>query len=394
MHLLSESKTSASRLFRKKKIRPLSFRKFSIRSVFRNGIFVLLAAIFFVNLPSGWAQEEEDAEETLLAPDRNGDETVDRIAFRDETTDQVLDLLERLTGRSIIRPQALPAATFTFNSQQPMTREEAILALESMLSINGIGVAPLGELFLKVVPLAQVRTESPEFLMESTLGLVPSGRIVSRMLYLEFLGIDEIQTQLNLMITSGSGSIIPFPKANALLITDTVANLQAIEELLDEVDRPFSPQTETRFFPITYANAGELLAQVQLLAGVEGIPEMSTRTKLVADERSNQIIVVADRRQMNVFEELIEKLDVQAELTTKNEVIFLKYANAVDVASILSQLAGGSGGGFRSGIGGGAGTSGGFGGSAGGRGGLGAGRSSGSFGTGGGTSGGGFQSGS
>lgn len=290
------------------------------------------------------AEPESGAEPVdLIAPDEAAKATdmVEQIIFRDETTDQVLDLLERLTGRAIIRPQALPAATFTFNSQKAMTREEAILALQSMLSINGIGVTPMGDLFLKVVPLTRLRAEAPEFVTGSTLSLPSSGRIVSRMIQLEFLSLDEIQTQLNLMITQGSGSIIAFPKANAMLITDTVSNLQAIEQLLANMDRPFAPRTTTRFFPLKHAQATELVSQIQQLAGAEGVPELSGRTVITADERSNQIILVADQRQMGHFQELIEKLDVQAELNTRNEVIFLKHADALDVHSILSQLAGG-----------------------------------------------------
>ena len=70
------------------------------------------------------------------------------FSLRDETLAQVLYLLEQLTGRSVIRPQALPSPTFTFNSLAPLTRQEAILAIESLRSINGIGVAPLGEKFI------------------------------------------------------------------------------------------------------------------------------------------------------------------------------------------------------------------------------------------------------
>lgn len=294
------------------------------------------------------ADAEADAEipsdpEELMAPDSEGEseDMVDRIVFRDETTDQVLDLLERLTGRSIIRPQALPSATFTFNSQQPMTRDEAIIALQSMLSINGIGVTPMGDLFLKVVPLTRLQSEAPEFIDGSTLDLPASGRVVSRMIPLDFLSLEEVQTQLNLMITQNGGSLIPFPKANSILVTDTVSNLQAIEKLLGEMDQPFTPRTETNFYPIQYARATELVGQIQALAGTEGAPELSDRTVVTADERSNQVILVADSRQVPYFERLIEKLDVQAELVTQNEVVFLKHANSVDVASILSQLAGG-----------------------------------------------------
>jgi general secretion pathway protein D len=269
------------------------------------------------------------------------------ITFRDESTDQVLVMLERLTGRSIIRPQALPAATFTFTSQRPMTRDEAILAIQSMLSINGIGVTPMGDMFLRVVPLARVRSEAPEFLVEPASNLPASGRVVSRLLELNFLRIAEIQTQLNLLLSPNGGSIIPFEKSNALLVTDTVSNIQAMEQLLARVDRPTMPRSETRFYPVRFARASELVSQIQAFTAGPGGVELGAGTMITADERTNQIILVADPRQMAYFENLIQRLDVQADLMTRNEVLPLKHADAVQVASLLSQLVTGS----RSGMG-------------------------------------------
>ena len=59
------------------------------------------------------------------SPVESKTEMVDRLTFREESLDQILDLLQRLTGRSVIRPQALPAPTFTFDSVKPLTKEEA-----------------------------------------------------------------------------------------------------------------------------------------------------------------------------------------------------------------------------------------------------------------------------
>lgn len=280
-----------------------------------------------------------------------GDDMVDRIVFREESTDQVLALLEQLTGRAVIRPQALPAATFTFNSQRPMTRDEAILAITSLLSINGIGVNPMGDLFLRVIPLNRVRSESPEFLTEPASNLPPSGRVVSRLLELEFLRIAEVQTQLNLLLNPNGGSIIPFEKANSLLVTDTVSNIQAMEELLEKVDRPFSARADVNFYPVRHARAPDLVNQIQAIAtGPAGV-ELGSGTMITADERTNQIILAADRRQVEYFERLIERLDVPADLHTGNEVLYLKHANAVEVAGLLSNLAGGRSGGAAAGSG-------------------------------------------
>ena len=56
---------------------------------------------------------------------------------------------------------------FTFDSRGDMTLSEAVLAIESLLSINGIGVTPLGDKFLKVVAINTIRTEAPELGFDS-----------------------------------------------------------------------------------------------------------------------------------------------------------------------------------------------------------------------------------
>ena len=109
---------------------------------------------------------------------------------------QVLDLLEGLTGRSVIRPQQLPTPEFTFNSRGPISRADAIVAVESLLSINGIGISPLGEKFLKVTTINAIGTEAPELVIESLRDWAPSGKIVSKLFRLQYLDSQTFQTQI------------------------------------------------------------------------------------------------------------------------------------------------------------------------------------------------------
>ena len=317
--------------------------------MFLRRMFISLLAIF---LPAFmYAQEAGDLEglddfPELLDGDANdelavqdeGEQVLDRIIFRDLALDQVLAFLERLTGRSVIRPQQLPSAAITFDSQRPLTVNEAILATETLLSINGITVVPLGEYFLKVIPAAQTQQHAPELIMDPALNLSPSGRVVSRLFQLEFLQIEEFSQRIQPILTPQIGTMIPFEKANSILITETVSNMQRIETILAAVDRPVSTALETRFFNIRFAQAQELVSRLTNLTQTALQREFSSSTVILAEERTNQVIVITDPRNMEFFEEFIERVDIETDPRTRNEVIQLKHADAEEVASLLSQL--------------------------------------------------------
>ncbi|MEX2382798.1 MAG: secretin N-terminal domain-containing protein [Opitutales bacterium] len=282
----------------------------------------------------------------LIPPAEEADpsEMVERLMLRDESLDQVLSLLERFTGRSVIRPQALPTPTFTFNSQRELTLEEAILALESLLTINGIAISPMGDKFINVVPMNQVQSHAPELIIDPASSLPASGRIVSKLYQLQFLQIEEFEGKLAPLLTANIGGIITFEKSESLLITDTVRNLQRIEFLIAEMDKPSDARLETIFFNLNHAQAGEVVARINSLQSAELERRLSGDTVIDSDERTNQVILIIDPRQSSFFEDLIEKMDIAAAPRTRNEVIRLKHADAQEVVSVLSQLVAGQGG--------------------------------------------------
>jgi len=99
--------------------------------------------------------------------------------------DAVLQNLEDFTGRAVIRPQALPPATYTLRLRA--NKSDLVIALESLLEANMVAVIPLGDKYLKVVPLQLARTEAPEFIEGTTLGLPPSDRVVTKLFQFKFL---------------------------------------------------------------------------------------------------------------------------------------------------------------------------------------------------------------
>ncbi|MBW7896024.1 MAG: type II secretory pathway, component PulD [Opitutaceae bacterium] len=269
------------------------------------------------------------AEEALIGP----------IDIPGDSLDSMLALLERWTGKSLLRPQNLPALTLSLRIKAKVTRSEAVQALESLLNLNGIAVTPLGDRFLKITPLSAAKSEAPELIEGSTLTLPPSGRVASKLFQLRFLRVGEFMPQITGLLNPAAGSPpLVFDKANAALITDAVSNLQRIETLLLQLDQPSLAGLEPKFYTLQSAKASEVVTKMRnMLSGPLQV-QLGTATTYHADDRTNQIVLIADSRQYPFFDELIARLDVRADPNTRNEVIYLKHAAAKEVATILTDL--------------------------------------------------------
>jgi general secretion pathway protein D len=312
------------------------------------------------------------------SPVESKTEMVDRLTFREESLDQILDLLQRLTGRSVIRPQALPAPTFTFDSVKPLTKEEAILVLESLLTVNGIGVTRMNDKLIKVVPIQQIRTEAPELVIGSLKDRLASGQVVSKLFRLKYLDSGTFQTQIQPFLSPAFSSIIPFQNSNAVIVTDTISNLQRLEYVVSEVDIPSRLNIKTKFYTLQYATASEVAQQLKSLIdsarsgfGTQQTPQQSRQAgpsprpaavganaardaslqavlgsniSINSDDRTNQLILITDPSTIPFFDDIIEKLDITAEASTKIEVIRLQHADATEMASLLSSFVSGRSG--------------------------------------------------
>jgi general secretion pathway protein D len=261
--------------------------------------------------------------------------------MRGETLEAVLIQLGKLTGRSIIRPQALPATEGYTITLPPMPRSEVILAFETMLDLSGIAVNPLGDKFLKIVPLGQARTEAPEMIAGSALDLPSSGRVVSKLFQLEFLRVSELKDQITPLLNPNLGGPVNFEKTNAVLITDSISTLQRIEQLIRLLDKPATAGLQPKFYSLQFAKASDLVNKISAVLKPPLSSQVSSATSISADDRTNQIILISDPRQYPLFDELIAKLDVKSDPNTRNEVIYLKHAAAKDIATLLTNLVSG-----------------------------------------------------
>jgi general secretion pathway protein D len=256
----------------------------------------------------------------------------------------VLELLQRWTGKTVLRPQALPANLYTLSLPAAATRDEALLAIETLLSLNGVAVIQQGDKFLKVVPNLTAKAESPSLLTGSTLTLAPSGRVASKIFTLKHANGQEVVVQIAGMLnTTLATPPVFFSRNNAVLVTDSITNLQKIETLLTQLDKPQLDVIVTKIYSLKHAMAVDLVNKLTALlrtpAAAGASPfRLSTGTSFTADERTNRVILMGSADQHDFFDKLIEQLDTNSDPNTKTDVVFLRHANAAEVATLITQL--------------------------------------------------------
>ena len=266
------------------------------------------------------------------------DEELVQLVLPDADIDTVLSALEIYTGRIILRPQQLQTRTYNLKIKKPIPKSEAILAIETVLALNGIGVSPLGERFLKVIDLNQVSKEAPEMITGSAFDQPASGKAATKLFQLEFLRVAEFVPMIQQVMNPFYGAPVQLQNANAVLITDSVSNLQRFEQLLQQVDKPITAGMKPKFYSIHNVKASELVNKLRTILQGTLQNQLGQATTYSADDRTQQIVVVTDPRQWDFFTDLIERLDQKSEPNTRTDVLYLKHAKSKDVVDVLSRV--------------------------------------------------------
>jgi general secretion pathway protein D len=176
----------------------------------------------------------------------------------------------------------------------------------------------------------------------SALDLPASGKIAMKVFQLEFLRAEQFFPQLGIYNVYLPGSVVILQGANAAMITDTVSNLQRVEVLIKALDKPVTSSAKPKFYTLRNgAKASDLVGKIRTVIGGTMQQQFGNSTTINADDRTNQIILLADSREHAFFDDLIEKLDVKSDPNTRNEVIYLKHAQAIKVKELISALVSG-----------------------------------------------------
>lgn len=258
--------------------------------------------------------------------------------FVDETPSQILQVLEALSKTTILQAQGLPNVKINFVSKKKMTRDDAIAAFKSLLSLNGVAVLPLGDGTMRAVPVIGVTRQSPEFLVGDISKMKPSQVFYTRLFELDYVEAAAIQPKLKPFLSvDGTAVVEAFPRSNAILITDTLVNLQRVETFLKKLDAPASLREDIAFIPIKNVSASDLREKLVAMQN-DLLKKYFENTTLDVDMRTNQLIVVTQKGNLEAIKKFIKGLDVEAEPILKNEVFYIRHCKAEEIETVLNNI--------------------------------------------------------
>ncbi len=300
-------------------------------------------------------------------------------------------------GKTILKDPAVPNATITLKSRegQKLTKEEYLEAIEVVLEMNGIHLEPYGEKFIRAVPRGKARKEGIPLYMD--ISDVPTeakdGRVISVMISFKSVATDEAQKALE-NFKSDTGILNVFERTNSILVTDTWQNIKRMEEIAKSIDIS-SPVLEQVFvYQVENASANDIKTALEQIVQESqkeqekngksvqnnaaqsnyvrptslGGPRLLNRPNqpeqpkplestvtsmsdadrgmirgkvlILADERSNKLVIITSKANYDFFEKVIKQLDVETTPDTVVKVYRLKYAEAEEVADMINDLIG------------------------------------------------------
>lgn len=269
------------------------------------------------------------------------DETLKDLILVDMDGPSLLKLYESFTDKHVLSAQNLPAVKINFEMRTELLKSEAILAIESLLTLNGIGITEIGEKFLKAVPVQTISNQVPIFLEKPASELEPSQQIYTKLYTFDYLSVvnGEVQPLLQPILSQQGQGMVPFVKSNSMLITDSLINLQRVERIMQEADSP-EPVDEDmiHFFQIKYVKASDLKSRLDSMINNTLRQYLQNNTTVEFDERTNQLIVVTHDSNLPLIERMIASFDIDVEPSTTSKVFYIKHAKAEEVDKLLEEV--------------------------------------------------------
>lgn len=319
-----------------------------------------------VRLPEGARDVEETrgAEEAgaadKAAPAAGDEEVVKEelvyLNVQDQDIKDVIKQISKATGKNFIIDDKI-RGKITIMSEKMMTKEEAYQAFLSALEVAGYTTVTGPGGVIKVVSLKDAVSSPIPIHVDST---PYTDSFVTRLISLNNISALEMSQAIKGLI-SKAGNMFAYPATNTLIITDSGTNIDRLMKIIKELDQE-GPQQVLEIVPIKHADAKEVASMVLSLFEIEQqqttrrttrrsrraaasqLQEIKDVSKIIADERTNSIIVVASKRAISRVRDVIAQLDVPLDEGDSGQihVHYLRHANAPDLAQTLSAITSGA----------------------------------------------------
>ena len=247
--------------------------------------------------------------------------------FEDAELRSVIQAVAEFTGRNFLVDPAVKG-TVTVVAPIPLTEEQAYRVFQSVLEVNGY-VAVEADGVTKIVPQEEGKLGGVFPPDQSAVG----DDIVTRVIHLEHIRAERLVPILRPLIPA-YGHLASDTKSSALILTDRAGNVERLLNIIKRLDKP-ARTGEVELVTLTHASAEELAQLFNRLHKDGGPDSPANDVALIADPRTNSLIIKADADTRKEIKALAVALDAPSSGRGNTHVIYLKNASAENLVGVL-----------------------------------------------------------
>jgi general secretion pathway protein D len=249
--------------------------------------------------------------------------------YKDADLSQIIQAVSEVTGKNfIIDPRV--NAKVTMLSSTPMSPDAFYQAFLSVLQVYGYVAVPAGKV-IKIVPNTDAR-QLPSIDLPNNVN-ASSDEMVTQIITMKNVSAAQLVPLLRPLIPQ-SGHLAAYPSGNMLIISDRASNVARIMRIIERMDE--SGEEPIEVIPLHNASATEVVRTInQLNGGAAAGGEGGSPVKVVADERTNSVLISGEKSLRLKVKALVLDLDTPRAGGGDTQVRYLLYADAEKLADKL-----------------------------------------------------------
>ncbi len=254
------------------------------------------------------------------------------LNMKDAELKTLIEVVSKLTGKTFVLDQRVNRSQkVTVISQHMMNEKEIYQVFLSVLKVHNMTAVKTGPV-VKIIQEQQGKQDSvPVFTEDSE--IEDSDRLITQVIKLDNIAAADVQTVLRPLIRQ-QGHLGVYKETNVIVITDYSANVKKLLTIVRQVDQASNEEIE--LIPLKHASASEIVRILEALnKRVQGKAADVSPPRVVADERTNSILLTANTNAKTRLLALIAKLDTPLGSNGNTQVKYLNYAQATELVDVL-----------------------------------------------------------
>lgn len=255
-----------------------------------------------------------------------------KINLRDADLTAFINEVADITGKNFaVDPRV--RGNVTVISNKPLNKTEVYDLFLGVLNVNGVVAIPSGNT-IKLVPDSNVKSSGVPY---DARHRATGDQIVTRVIWLDNTNANDLIPALRPLMPQFA-HLSGVAGTNALIISDRASNIYQLETIIRNLDG--TGQNDIEAVTLQSSQAEEMIGLLDSMSSTGAAKDLKgARVRIIADNRTNRIVIKGDTASRKRIRQMIEMLDVpSADRLGGLKVFRLKYASAKNLAEILQGL--------------------------------------------------------